>query len=241
MDYYNGSTIFVTGRCYLISRFRPRHGGPHPNTYTFTKSIAEQIVNDYKHFLPIVIVRPSIVTAAHREPYPGWIDNIQGITGIMMEIGKGSISSILGDKNIICDIIPVDYVVTSLIMTAQRAVKGSHFWHDLAVYLLHYLPAIIMDLMSLFNRKQRKLVLPIAMKFRQACLAGKCFSLNEWIFMSDSSYYYEKMLNDGAFPCLEWALNTLNYDTYIRQFVLGIQMYLHHEQFSENSRWKITK
>ncbi|KAL9890233.1 fatty acyl-CoA reductase 1 [Glossina fuscipes fuscipes] len=261
--------------------------GPHPNTYTFTKSIAEQIVNDYKHFLPIVIVRPSIVTAAHREPYPGWIDNIQGITGIMMEIGKGSISSILGDKNVICDIIPVDYVVTSLIMTAQRAVKGrvficnstsgvtnpitwhrlgcltlkwsriyptqklymypyfkyrkSHFWHDLAVYLLHYLPAIIMDLMSLFNRKQRKLVLPIAMKFRQACLAGKCFSLNEWIFMSDSSYYYEKMLNDGAFPCLEWALNTLNYDTYIRQFVLGIQMYLHHEQFSENSRWKITK
>lgn len=59
--------------------------------------------------------------------------------------------------------------------------------------------------------------------------------------MSDSSYRYEKMLNDGAFPCLEWPLNTLNYDTYIRQFVLGIQMYLHHEQFSENSRWKITR
>uniref|UniRef100_A0A1B0FI19 Fatty acyl-CoA reductase n=1 Tax=Glossina morsitans morsitans TaxID=37546 RepID=A0A1B0FI19_GLOMM len=230
------------GRKYVDEEIYPTlPPGPHPNTYTFTKSIAEQIVNDYKHFLPIVIVRPSIVTAAHREPYPGWIDNIQGITGIMMEIGKGSISSILGDKNIICDIIPVDYVVTSLIMTAQRAVKGSHLWHDLAVYLLHYLPAMIMDLMSLFSRKQHKLVLPIAMKFRQACLAGKCFSLNEWIFMSDSSYRYEKMLNDGAFPCLEWPLNTLNYDTYIRQFVLGIQMYLHHEQFSENSRWKITR
>lgn len=74
--------------------------------------------------MPIVIVRPSIVTAAHREPYPGWIDNIQGITGIMMEIGKGSISSILGDKDVICDIIPVDFVVNSMILTAQRAVKG---------------------------------------------------------------------------------------------------------------------
>ena len=95
--------------------------GPHPNTYTFTKSIAEQIVNDYKHKLPIVIVRPSIVTAAVSEPYPGWIDNIQGITGIMMEIGKGTISSILGNKDIICDIIPVDFVVNALIMMAQRA------------------------------------------------------------------------------------------------------------------------
>lgn len=102
----------------------PMFQGPHPNTYTFTKSIAEQIVNDYKHRLPIVIVRPSIVTAAHREPYPGWIDNIQGITGIMMEIGKGSISSILGDKNVICDIIPVDFVVNSMILTAQRATVG---------------------------------------------------------------------------------------------------------------------
>lgn len=64
------------------------------------------------------------MTASHREPYPGWIDNVQGITGIMMEIGKGSISSILGDKNVICDIIPVDFVVNTMIMTAQRAVVG---------------------------------------------------------------------------------------------------------------------
>lgn len=69
-------------------------------------------------------MRPSIVTASYREPYPGWIDNIQGITGIMMEIGKGSISSILGDKNVICDIIPVDFVVNSMIMTAPRATLG---------------------------------------------------------------------------------------------------------------------
>lgn len=41
-----------------------------------------------------------------------------------MEIGKGSISSILGDKNVICDIIPVDFVVNSMILTAQKAIKG---------------------------------------------------------------------------------------------------------------------
>lgn len=102
--------------------------GPHVNTYTFTKSIAEQIVNSYRDRIPIVIVRPSIVTAAYREPYPGWIDNIQAISGIMMEIGKGGISSILGDKNLICDIIPVDFVVNAMIMMVHKAELGR--WVD---------------------------------------------------------------------------------------------------------------
>lgn len=61
----------------IASRFNKRH----PNTYTLTKHMAEQIVLDYYDILPISIVRPSIVTAALNEPYPGWIDNIYGITG----------------------------------------------------------------------------------------------------------------------------------------------------------------
>ena len=33
--------------------------------------------------IPLVIVRPSIVTASYKEPMPGWIDNINGPTGKM--------------------------------------------------------------------------------------------------------------------------------------------------------------
>lgn len=55
--------------------------GSHPNTYTLTKSMAEQVVAGYGQSLPISIVRPSIVTAALEEPYPGWVDNVYGITG----------------------------------------------------------------------------------------------------------------------------------------------------------------
>ncbi|XP_067616071.1 putative fatty acyl-CoA reductase CG5065 [Eurosta solidaginis] len=261
--------------------------GPHPNTYTFTKSIAEQIVNEYKHYIPIVIVRPSIVTAAHREPYPGWIDNIQGITGIMMEIGKGTISSILGDKDIICDIIPVDFVVNSLILMAKKATLGrvcisnatsgvtnpitwarlgcltlkwsrvyptkrimmfpnfkyqkSFLLHEIAVILLHYAPALLMDLLTVLRLK-RKFVLPIAKKFRQACLAGRTFSLNEWIFKNHSRHYFKDLLPTKAAPEILWNLESLDYDTYIRAFVIGIQKYLHREHFQENSsKWKITR
>lgn len=60
--------------------------GQHPNTYTLTKGFAEQIVATKSVGLPAVaIVRPSIVCAAFQEPFPGWVDNICGITG---EIGK---------------------------------------------------------------------------------------------------------------------------------------------------------
>lgn len=57
--------------------------GNHPNTYTLTKGLAEQIVLSKGSDLPIAIVRPSIVCAAYQEPFPGWVDNVCGITGII--------------------------------------------------------------------------------------------------------------------------------------------------------------
>lgn len=42
----------------------------------------------------------------------------------MMEIGKGGISSILGNKDLICDIIPVDFVVNAMIMMVGKAKLG---------------------------------------------------------------------------------------------------------------------
>jgi fatty acyl-CoA reductase len=47
---------------------------PHwPNTYTYTKRLAEILVQREFPNLPICIVRPSIVTPAYREPLPGLI------------------------------------------------------------------------------------------------------------------------------------------------------------------------
>lgn len=46
-----------------------------PNTYTFTKALAEQVIDDHKEQLPLLIFRPSIVISSMKEPFPGWIDN----------------------------------------------------------------------------------------------------------------------------------------------------------------------
>lgn len=55
------------------------------------------------------------VTAAWKEPMPGWVDNMSGITGIFMECGRGTIKSIICDEKCVMDIIPVDIVVNTII------------------------------------------------------------------------------------------------------------------------------
>ncbi|XP_060852908.1 fatty acyl-CoA reductase wat-like [Rhopalosiphum padi] len=86
-----------------------------PNTYTFTKAITENMIlsNDYQ--LPISIFRPSIIGCVKSEPYPGWLDNINGPSGIVTGVIAGFLRTIPLDKNKITDIIPVDYTVNALI------------------------------------------------------------------------------------------------------------------------------
>lgn len=60
----------------------------HPNTYTFTKNLAEQIVSSNGDCLPVAIVRPSVIGASLMEPCPGWVDNIYGVTGTFTVISS---------------------------------------------------------------------------------------------------------------------------------------------------------
>lgn len=60
-----------------------------PNTYTFTKGLAEQVVNDYKDRLPIIVYRPSIVISTMDEPIAGWVDNFNGPVGMLLASGIG--------------------------------------------------------------------------------------------------------------------------------------------------------
>ena len=63
--------------------------GQRPNTYTFTKAIAEQLINEERGDLPISIVRPSIVGGAIEEPMPGWVDNLNGPMGLVVSGAHG--------------------------------------------------------------------------------------------------------------------------------------------------------
>ena len=58
----------------------------YPNTYTFSKNLAEQIVASKCKDMPVAIVRPSIIGASLEEPCPGWIENISALTGIFIHL-----------------------------------------------------------------------------------------------------------------------------------------------------------
>ena len=44
--------------------------GDKPNTYTYTKQLAEWVLREEGGDLPLAIVRPSIVTGSLLQPYP---------------------------------------------------------------------------------------------------------------------------------------------------------------------------
>ena len=75
----------------VVNILTPKYSSFMPNTYTFTKGLAEQVINDYKDKVPLVLFRPSIVISAMREPLPGWMDNFNGPVGLLVGSGVGEL------------------------------------------------------------------------------------------------------------------------------------------------------
>ncbi|KAI8127244.1 putative fatty acyl-CoA reductase [Lucilia cuprina] len=97
---------------------------PHPNTYTYSKRLAELFIRDHYETMPVIIARPSIVSPAAYEPLRGWVDNLNGPTGLMIGCGKGVIRSVLVDENNKSEVIPVDYAINGLIVIPYEFNKG---------------------------------------------------------------------------------------------------------------------
>lgn len=102
----------------MIEKLLPNLLEDRPNTYTFTKAIAETLIVEECGQLPVAIVRPSIVTASWKDPCPGWIDNINNITGIFLAASKGVLRTVYAEPLAVIDIIPVDIVINLLIAVA---------------------------------------------------------------------------------------------------------------------------
>ncbi|KAK9879057.1 hypothetical protein WA026_003872 [Henosepilachna vigintioctopunctata] len=94
-----------------------------PNTYSFTKAVAENLIKQESENLPLAIVRPSIVTGAVKEPIPGWIDSIYGPTGLIVFALLGILRTGHGNPDTISDLVPVDYVVNCIIAAAYQRAK----------------------------------------------------------------------------------------------------------------------
>ncbi|XP_026740051.1 putative fatty acyl-CoA reductase CG5065 [Trichoplusia ni] len=101
-----------------LQYLEPKLISSEPNTYSYTKAITEDLVAEYSGKFPIAIARPSIVTAAWKEPIPGWVDNLNGPTGLVIGSGKGVIRTMHCEPSYTADAISVDVVVNACILIA---------------------------------------------------------------------------------------------------------------------------
>ena len=97
--------------------------GSHPNTYTFTKNLSEQVVKDQsiKFTIPSAIVRPSIIIAPSDKKLEFYVDCIsQGSTSLIANYALGLNRVLPGKENNIMSVIPVDKVANSVLVAAWK-------------------------------------------------------------------------------------------------------------------------
>ncbi|KAH7542031.1 hypothetical protein FEM48_Zijuj02G0030300 [Ziziphus jujuba var. spinosa] len=98
-----------------------------PNTYVFTKAMGEMIAEEAKDEVPLLIIRPTMVTSTLNEPFPGWIEGLRTIDSVIVGYGRGKLTCFLASPTLIFDLIPADMVVNAMIvaMVADHGNKSS--------------------------------------------------------------------------------------------------------------------
>ncbi|KAJ1440656.1 hypothetical protein SESBI_01722 [Sesbania bispinosa] len=105
-----------------------------PNTYVFTKAMGEMLVGTLKENMSVVILRPTIITSTYKEPFPGWIEGVRTIDGLIVAYGKGKLTCMLSGTKVVLDLIPADMVVNA-ILVAMEAHANQPYETDIIYHL----------------------------------------------------------------------------------------------------------
>ncbi len=96
-----------------------------PNTYTFTKSLAESLISKYGAGLPIAIVRPAIVETSVAKPFRGWNEGINTSASLSYLLGT-AFRQLPSNERKRLDIIPVDAVCAGMTLIGAALVERRH-------------------------------------------------------------------------------------------------------------------
>ncbi|HWO21323.1 MAG TPA: AMP-binding protein [Kofleriaceae bacterium] len=102
---------------------RAEHWG-WTNTYTYTKSLGEQIILS-DPAVAATVVRPAIVESSARYPFPGWNEGFNTTAPLMYLMLKGHRSVPTGQDTAL-DIIPVDFIAAGILLATAAVLAGEH-------------------------------------------------------------------------------------------------------------------
>uniref|UniRef100_A0A0D9W3T7 Fatty acyl-CoA reductase n=1 Tax=Leersia perrieri TaxID=77586 RepID=A0A0D9W3T7_9ORYZ len=99
------------------------------NTYVFTKAMGEMLLGHLGRDLPVVIIRPSIITSTINDPVPGWTEGLaRTIDAIVVGYKNQMIPCFVADDDAFINAIPGDIVINAMMVAMaihwdERALK----------------------------------------------------------------------------------------------------------------------
>ncbi len=104
---------WVEERLKDVGRRRAQSWG-WPNTYSYTKSLGEQLVLAERERLNVTVVRPAIIESALRDPFPGWNQGVNTSAPLTYLAGRGY-RFYPAKAELVLDVIPVDLAAHAMI------------------------------------------------------------------------------------------------------------------------------
>lgn len=102
-----------------------------PNTYVYSKALAEHVVCSEMAGLTVAIARPAIVGPTVAEPVKGWVDSLHGPAGLSILAGLGIIQTIDWESEVKPDAIAVDHLCNALIASAWHMAQFNPNQHKI--------------------------------------------------------------------------------------------------------------
>ncbi|EDV42333.1 uncharacterized protein Dana_GF17061 [Drosophila ananassae] len=107
----------------VLDGMEPALRGDFPNTYAYTKALAEDVILKEAGSLPVSIYRPSIIIATYKEPLVGWVDNLYGPIGMIFGIAFGVLRMLCFNKSSYNSFVPGDYAGNVAIASIWQTAK----------------------------------------------------------------------------------------------------------------------
>ena len=96
-----------------------------PNTYSYTKSLGEQLVLANRERLDVTVVRPAVIESALRDPFPGWNQGVNTSAPLTYLAGRGY-RFYPAKAELVLDVIPVDLAAHAMIPILAALLSRKH-------------------------------------------------------------------------------------------------------------------
>src|SRR5271156_1012337 len=115
---------WVEERLKEVGRKRAQTWG-WPNTYSYTKSLGEQLVLANRDTLNVTVVRPAIIESAMRGPFPGWDQGVNTSAPLTYLAARGY-RFYPASAELVLDVIPVDLAAHAMVPILAALLSRKH-------------------------------------------------------------------------------------------------------------------